>query len=194
MSPAFGPGHNSGRVAEPGAAWRRHCWTEARRALLPMLPLEIIRLRVARAREIGLDYPTYATVRATSGQDVVAFLFSSNALRLLRAEDALSADRVAKLGALRGVRRILLAQPPLNAARLGAAVATGLPLDDAAPAPAAFAPWPELRRALRAALAAGRIPADGVLLVGDTALEREWAQAGRLAGYLPAERYFPLAP
>jgi hypothetical protein len=29
-----------------------------------------------------------------------------------------------------------------------------------------------------------------VILVGDLALERDWSAAGRLAGYLPAERYF----
>jgi hypothetical protein len=29
-----------------------------------------------------------------------------------------------------------------------------------------------------------------VLLVGDHGLERHWCAAGRLASYLPAERYF----
>lgn len=189
-----GPGHNSARVEEPGFAWRRHCWTEARRALLPTLPLEIIRIRVARAREIGLDYRTYASVRAASGHDVVAFLFSSNALRLLRAQDALPADRAAKLAALVRVERIVLALPPNDAESLRAAIAQGAPLDAAAPAPRAFASWSETRSALRAALAPRRTPADAVLLIGDTALEREWAVAGRLAGYLSADRYFPPAP
>ena len=34
------------------------------------------------------------------------------------------------------------------------------------------------------------IPWERVLLVGDHALERDWMLAGRLAGFLPAERYF----
>jgi hypothetical protein len=29
-----------------------------------------------------------------------------------------------------------------------------------------------------------------VLLVGETALEREWVGAARLAGFLPGDRYF----
>ena len=43
----------------------------------------------------------------------------------------------------------------------------------------------------RLAVILGRVPGDRVLLVGDMALERDWCAAGRLAGYLPAERYFP---
>jgi hypothetical protein len=187
VSPGFG--HNSGR--EPDLGWRRHCWSEARRRLLPTLPIEVIRLRVARARELGLDYRTYASVRAASGHDVVAFLFSSNALRLLAPRDRLPDDRAAKLAALRDCGRLLLAQPPLDPGALAAGIAErhGLRVE-AAPAPPAFAPWATLRAAVQAALAPGRVPADGVLLVGDTAFEREWAAAGRLAGYLAAERYF----
>jgi hypothetical protein len=184
-----GIGHNSGR--EPDLGWRRHCWTAARRALLPTLPIEVVRLRVARARELGLDYRTYAGVRAATGRDLVAFLFSSNALRLLRPGDALPADRAARLAGLAACERIALAQPPQSPGALEAALAAAGIAAAAAPAPPAFARWPEQRAAIAAALAPGRHPADAVLLVGDTALEREWAAAGRLAGYLPAERYFP---
>jgi|GEM_PF-3081246 len=38
--------------------------------------------------------------------------------------------------------------------------------------------------------ALGRLPSDRVILVGDLALERDWYAAGRLAAYLPADRYF----
>ena len=41
---------------------------------------------------------------------------------------------------------------------------------------------------VRAAL--GKLPSDQVILVGDLGLERDWCAAGRLAGYLSAERYF----
>lgn len=75
-------GHNNGPTMEAGASWRRHCWTTARQALLPTLPVEVVRTRVRRAKELGLDYRTYASVRAQTGHDVVAFLFSSNALRV----------------------------------------------------------------------------------------------------------------
>lgn len=36
----------------------------------------------------------------------------------------------------------------------------------------------------------GRIPADAVLLIDKTTFEREWSEAGRLAGFLDADRYF----
>ena len=95
-------GHNGGPSMEGGVSWRKHCWSSARERLLPVLPVEVVRLRVKRARALGLDYRTYAGVRA----------------------------------------------------------------------------------------ALGKLPSDQVILVGDLGLERDWCAAGRLAGYLPAERYF----
>ena len=181
-----GPGHNGGPTLEPGTSWRRHCWATARARLLPTLPVEVVRLRVRRAAELGLDCKTYAGVRATTGHDVVAFLFSTNALRLMAPGQALPEDRQAKLAGIAGAVRIALAQgrllPP-------AVLESGAGhLDAAHPAPAALAPWAEARARLRAAL--GRVPADQVILVGDHGLEADWAAAARLAAYLPAPRYF----
>ena len=65
-------GHNNGPTMEPGESWRRHAWGRARARLLPVLPIEVVRLRVKRAAEIGLDYRTYASIRAASGHDVIA--------------------------------------------------------------------------------------------------------------------------
>ncbi|MEM9350184.1 MAG: hypothetical protein AAGA47_07975, partial [Pseudomonadota bacterium] len=84
--PAAGIGHNNGPSMEAGYTYRKHQWKKAREALLPTLPLMIVRMRVKRAKELGLDYKTYAGVRASTGRDVIGFLFSSNALRLVRAE------------------------------------------------------------------------------------------------------------
>jgi hypothetical protein len=56
------------------------------------------------------------------------------------------------------------------------------------PAPYALAGFGEMRDRVRSAL--GKLPANQVILVGDLGLERDWCAAGRLAGYLPAERYF----
>jgi hypothetical protein len=36
----------------------------------------------------------------------------------------------------------------------------------------------------------GSIPGDGVVVIGSTALEKSWSEAGRLAGFIPDERYF----
>lgn len=177
-------GHNKGPMMEGGTAWRRHCWTAARQALLPTLPIEVVRNRVARAKELGLDYRTYASVRAQTGHDVVAFLFSSNALRVRALSPALPADRAAKLAALTGAGRIGLAVAPLSASLL----ASNAELDAAHPAPYALAPFPVIARHLRAAL--GPLPADRVILIAEAPLEAEWCAAGRLAACLPAARFF----
>jgi hypothetical protein len=153
--------------------------------LLPTLPVEVVRLRVKRARDLGLDYRTYAGVRAATGHDVVAFLFSSNALRVSLLRPAMPEARAAKLAAVQG-GRLALAVAPLTAELVAAA--NPAVLDAAHPAPHALAEFGVARAALRAAL--GTVPPDRVMLVGDMGLERDWCAAGRLAGYLPAERYF----
>lgn len=153
---------------------------------MPTLPVEVVRLRLRRAQELGLDYKTYASVRASTGHDVVAFLFSSNALRVAVTQATMPVDRAGRLAALTGVGRIALAVRPLAASAVLAA--NEHVLDGAYQAPFALAPFGEVRQVLRAAM--GRVPSDQVILVGDMALERDWCAAGRLAGFVPAERYF----
>lgn len=182
-------GHNNGPTMDDGRSWRKHCWQRARTELLPTLPVEVVRLRVRRAAQIGLDYRTYASIRAASGHDVVAFLFSTNALRLLPPRAQMPDDRRARLAAMAQGGRAALVRAPLDPEAVIKA-APGL-LDHATPAPPPFAPWPEIRATLAAALAQGRWPRAGTVLVGDMTDERDWATAARLAFYLPAERVFP---
>ena len=179
-----GVGHNGGPSMEAGAGWRRHCWRAAREALLPVLPVEVVRLRVRRAAALGLDYRTYAGIRAQTGRDVVALLFSSNALRATALQPQMPEAMAGKLAAVAAGRKGL-AVAPLGAAALAAANPV---LDDCHPAPFALARWAEMRAALRSTL--GPLPGDGVVLVGAHGLEAEWCAAGKLAAYLPAERYF----
>lgn len=179
-----GIGHNGGPSLEGGVSWRKHCWSAARERLLPVLPVEVVRLRVRRAQELGLDYKTYAGVRATTGHDVVAFLFSSNALRVSLVNPAMPSERSAKLAEVQ-CGRLALAVAPLTPGMVEAANPV---LDGAHPAPYALAGFGEMRDRVRAAL--GKVPGDQVILVGDLGLERDWCAAGRLAAYLPAERYF----
>ena len=170
---------------DAGVTYRTHCWRVARENLLPTLPIEVVRLRVRRARELGLDYKTYASVRASTGHDVVAFLFSSNALRITLLRPALPADRAAKLADLAGVGRIALTTAPLTPTLLMAVTQV---LDAAQMAPGWLTSFGDAARLIRAAIPG--IPGDRVLLVGDHGLEQDWCAAGRLAGYLPAARYF----
>jgi hypothetical protein len=178
-------GHNGGPSLEGGVSWRRHCWSAARGHLLPTLPIEVVRLRVKRAKELGLDYKTYAGVRASTGHDVVAFLFSSNALRVSVLRPAMPQDRVAKLAGI-ACGRLALAVAPLTPRMVE--MANPILLDAAHPAPYALSGFGEMRDRLRAAL--GKLPSDQVILVGDLALERDWCATGRLAGYLSAPSYF----
>ena len=186
-----GPGHNRGPTLEGGAAWRTHCWRRARADLLPVLPVEVVRLRVRRAAELGLDYRTYAGVRAQTGRDLVAFLFSTNALAMLRAGQRPGPSEAGKLAGLRGVARLVAAQPPLEPGQVAAALAeAGVEVAAAARAPGLGDAWGAVRARIDGLRAAVGAPGDAVLVIGATALEREWVVAGRLAGFVPAERYF----
>lgn len=178
-----GIGHNSGLVDEPGRSWRKHVWTRARADLLPKLPIEVIRLRVKRAAQLGLPYKTYASVRASTGHDLIGFLFSSNALGVLRDGDM----PPEKLAGLVATDRVALTQSA-TALRLLAATPA---IDAAYPAPRPQQSWAVTRDHLRTVIRGHGIAADRYLLVGDTSLEQEWAGMIRTAGYLPAQVYFP---
>ncbi len=189
-----GMGHNNGPTLEPGFAWRKHSWAKARRDLLPSLPIEVLRRRVARAKELGLPYKTYASVRAASGHDVVAFLYSSNALRVFRDGAPMPADRAEKLLCVKGAGLTTLAQPPLDPARLIATLMSehAIALKAASRAPHFAASWSEIGSAVAAPLIAARLPRDGVVVVGDTDAERDWCAAGRLAGFISSDVQFGL--
>ena len=180
-----GTGHNNGPTMERGFTYRKHCWDKARKSLVPTLPLAIVKMRVKRAKELGLDYKTYASVRASTGRDVIGFLFSSNALRLHRVQ--LAEAEAQKLDAIQRAGRVAMIHRPLDCASV---VDLNPQIDAAYPAPRFTDPWPVMRDQVKAALIAQKLPRDGVIVVGDTTLEREWADAGRTAGYLPAHRYF----
>ncbi|MEQ3624972.1 MAG: hypothetical protein ABNH26_06645 [Celeribacter sp.] len=192
MTLPHGPGHNGGPTMERGTSWRRVAWGKARAELLPQLPLNVIKRRVARAKELGLDYRTYATVHAASGRDIVAFLFSTNALRLLRHRDEVPAARAAKLRTLQHCETGLLTQPPFDADMLAMRLQAmqGLGFAPVTQAPPLAESWGETRARLRGMLRAARLDPDGVVIVGDTTLERGWSATASLAGHVPAARFF----
>jgi len=177
-------GHNKGPSMEGGQAWRTHCWSKARKSLMKTLPIEILRVRVARAAEIGLDYKSYASIRAASGHDVIAFLFSSNALRVLPKSKLMPEDRVLKLDAMKNINRLAALHAPLKA------LPEGAPVLDSFAAPNFSHSWGETRGLILDQIHARKLPRDGVVVVGDTAHERAWSEAARLAGYVSAEQFF----
>lgn len=187
-----GIGHNQGPPIERGRSWRAHCWKTARRELLPKLPLEIVRRRVARARQLGLAYPQYASILLGTGRDIVAFLFTSDGLGLrLERELRMPQQVAAKLTGLERCDRLLIAGPGHDLGTLGQELAARrIPFASVAPAPARGAHWGEGRAAIRAVLDPRRLPGDAVVMVGTAPEERVWADAARLAGFLPADSYF----
>lgn len=176
-------GHNKGPSMESGTSWRRHCWGRARKALLPHLPIEVLRGRLRRAEELGLNYRTYAGIRATTGRDIVAVLFSSNALELRRGHLLIAAKTAQKLERMHAERRGLATAPLRPDEMLLAA-----PLHASFAAPAAFAPFATQRQLLRSAL--GKLTAEQTILVGAYEAEAEWCSTARLASYLPSDVFF----
>ncbi len=177
-------GHNKGPSMEGGQAWRTHCWAKARKSLLKTLPIEILRVRVARAAEIGLDYKSYASIRAASGHDVIAFLFSSNALRVLPKDEVMPEDRILKLEAVGNITRLAALHSPLKS------LPETAPLMGSFTAPNSSHTWGETRQIILSQIHRRALPRDGVVVIGDTSHERAWSEAARLAGYVSAERFF----
>lgn len=182
-----GIGHNSGRVDEPGRSWRTHVWRKARADLLPRLPIEVVRRRVKRAAELGLPYKTYAGLRASSGHDLIGFLFSSNALRVFRDGQAVPSDRTAVVDALMDCKRIGLVHAPVQ---LGAVVP---PMERAFAAPSFAGSWGDMRDHLKAVVRDVGVPADRLVLIGDTMAERDWSVAMQAAGFVNGDNYFEAA-
>ena len=183
-----GIGHNGGPTIERGHRWRTFQWRRAQKAAMPStIPLTIVRMRMARAAELGMDYKTYASVRQSAGRDILALLFSSNSLRIIADGARMPEDRTAHLAEVRGADRLAAVHPPH---RPDLVLAANRVLTDAARAPLFTDSWSETRAKLGAFLRDRRLAADGVLIVGDTALEAEWLAAARAGAYLPSDRYF----
>lgn len=152
------------------------------------IPLMVVKMRVKRARELGLDYKAYAAIRQATGRDILALLFSNNALRVVRAD--VPQMRVAQseaLSAVQGAQKLALVHRPISPAAVAAANPV---LDHAARAPSFTDSWAEMRDHLCDAMHQRKLVGDQVLIIGDTGLERDWCAASKAAGYLEADRYF----
>jgi hypothetical protein len=194
------PGHNTPPEMEPGYRWRLHCWRVAQQALARKpVSATTLRLRSARAAELGLSYRQYAGLHAVSGRDPRALIFSPEALHLRLARRLSLPDPVRdKLAGLRNCHLLALAPPGeapgafLDELR----AVTALPFAGAAASPPPGAGWGAIRAALRPALAPLALPGDAAVLIGRTegaggaaAPEPGWAAALR-APFLAADSYF----
>ena len=189
-----GIGHNQGPPLDAGHGFRRFAWKKARTELMPRLPIEILKRRVARAKQLGLEYPQYASILLGTGRDIVGFLFTCNALGL-RLEKSIDLPRTvqAKLENLERCDRMLLSDAGDDPSALAKTLAHSarITFASSAKAPVEPASWEDGRAAIRTALDPLKLPSDTVVMIGTRAEERAWADAARLARFLPAEQYFP---
>ena len=189
-----GIGHNNGPSLRQGRGWHTHCWKQARKDLLgKTLPIEVVRTRVRRAKELGLAYPQYASILLGSGRDIVGFLFTVDGLQLRLQKQLSLPDTVREK--LQGLKRTdLFAFAPSGEApdlfRAELAGQTGLCFKSSAPEPERTLNWPEARRAIRAVLDPIKVPSGAVVLIGTKDAEREIAMAGKLARFIPSDGYF----
>ena len=187
-----GLGHNQGPTLEPGQTYRAFQWRQAQQALMPKtMPLMIIRMRVMRARELGMDYKTYASVRQATGQDILALMFSSNALRVIGPGARMPDAEERALSAVKSASKLALVHAPMTPP----GVLQANPVLDATDAAPRFTDsWSDMRSRLKRFVCAQKLPPNQVLIIGDTAVEREWTTAAKAGGYLPAGRYFAANP
>lgn len=184
-----GIGHNQGPTLEAGHRWRTHQWRKAQKALMPnTIPLMIVRMRLRRAAELGMDYKSYAAARQASGRDILGLLFSSNALRIIGGDAAMPRDRARALEAVRNADRLALVQRP---AEPEGVLQANPVLDGAEIAPDITTSWSDMQARVARFVTQRGLSGDQVVVIGDTVLEAEWAPALRAASYLPAARYFP---
>lgn len=147
----------------------------------------IVRMRVRRARELGMDYKTYASLRQAAGRDIMGLLFSSNALRIIGQGAQMPDAQARVLAAVQSAQKLTMVHAP----HTPPAVMQANPVLDAAEvAPRITDSWSEMHQTLAGFIRERRLPSDQVVIIGDAPLEGEWTMAARAAGYLPADRYF----
>ncbi|QRZ14094.1 hypothetical protein JWJ88_05415 [Paracoccus methylovorus] len=179
-----GIGHNRGPAA--GSGFRTHCWSVARRELLgARLPVEVVRMHLRRAKDLGLDYKTYAGVRATTGRDLIAFLYSTNALGVFRNDHKVAPAerrRIAQSAAAPHLGCAPGLAPDVIAVQIGAISAGSLPPFGTS--------WSAMRDRMKGWLRTQGLPGDAVLMIGETEHEREMMIAAGLAGFVTGQQFF----
>ena len=61
-----GVGHNQGPRLYTG--WQLYCWRRAHEAVWKNPPIEVVRLRLRRAKALGMSYREYASIVLDTGR------------------------------------------------------------------------------------------------------------------------------
>lgn len=183
-----GIGHNRGPSMDAGVAFRTYQWKRARQKLVPnTIPLFIVKMRVKRAAELGMEYRTYARLRLAGGHDILGLLFSSNALRVIGPGAAMPGAEARALARVKAAKKLTLVHAPQDPS---AVLRANPVLDAAAAAPRFTDGWSDMRDRVAGFIRAQALPARQVLIIGDAPLEEEWMAAAGACGYLASRDYF----
>ena len=191
-----GIGHNTG-PKQLGRGWQKHCWTQLRKALIgKRMPIEVVRTRIRRAWELGLEYPQYASILLGSGRDVIGFLFTVDGLQLKLRKRLEMPDNVQEK--LRGLERVsVMSFAPSGEApdvfRREVSDVAGVPFVGSAPEVEGALGWSAARAAVRAVLDPIKMPSGGVVMIGTRDSEARMAQAAKMSRFIPSAGFFGTA-
>jgi len=209
-------GHNQGPpLDQPTGGWARHCWRQAHKKAWRSPPLEVVRLRAARAAELGLSYHDYSAILLDRGGQPKALIFDLGGTLVATRNDEIETDRqgriralpgvIEKLSALRNCRVFVVTNQAGVAERLITAeqahgfihqlnaLCGGIIMDhricmEPAESDSPFRkPQPGMVLDL---LAAHHLTAGAAVMIGDSESDRRCAEAARLARFLWAWDYF----
>ena len=187
--PTPGPGHNSSAFPEAGFALRAAAWRQAKASQKAPSP-QVVKMMLARAKELGISYADYASLVGTGGRDIGAFLFTPEGLRLKLGRRLEMPEPVrAKLSQVQACRLLALApdaeRPEDYLEELREV--SGLPFTHAAPTPLGDG-WSRIRAALHPTFSG--LPPQAVALIGAKERDFQLVAAASLAGMVGPEALF----
>ncbi len=187
-------GHNNGPQMKTGLGWQQHCWKLARKNVLgKTIPIEIVRMRIKSARQLGLAYPQYASIMLGTGRDIVGFLFTVDGLHLkLRKRLEMPEFVQTKLHTIEKCNLVAFSPSgeKADAFQMELQQISGVKFQSSSPEPKPEATWPDARLAVRAALDPLKLPSDAIVMIGNRETEKQWALAGKMARFIPSSEYY----
>lgn len=191
-------GHNQGPPLQPVTSYHLHGWRKAHRKAWKSPPIEIVRRRVRRAGELGLDYRRYTSILLDRGCTPEALTFESAGALMATANGAVSLDRtglilphagvVEKLSTLERCRVFVVGRES------GAAAAVEQLNALCGNVITAFRQCLDAERAetILELLRGHRIAPSACVLIGAGAAARMWKPTATLGAFVPATRYFAI--
>lgn len=153
----------------------------------------MVRTRIKRARDLGLEYPQYASILLGSGRDVVGFLFTVDGLQLRLRKWLEMPESVQEK--MQGLERVSLmgfapSGEDADAFRCEVSDVAGVPFVGAAPEAEGPLGWSAARAAVRAVLDPLKLPSDAVVMIRTRDHEAQMAEAAKMARFIASDAYF----